>query len=106
MEPRFNWRRSTCPSSRLRPSDEKGVRSVVLLAGLERSILGRGERNLQGTRRCRLHRPWRAITQPVTDGWATNHSERRLAIAAKHDNRVSGVAVVVCVHRELALRPL
>jgi hypothetical protein len=31
-----------------------------------------GERNLQGTRRGRLHRPWRAITQPVTDGWATD----------------------------------
>ena len=50
-------------------------RGVILLAGLKRSILGwrgGGERNLQGTRRCRLHRTRRAITQPVIDGFATD----------------------------------
>jgi hypothetical protein len=31
-------------------------------AFVQRSILGGGERNLQGTRRCRLHRPWRVST--------------------------------------------
>src|ERR1035437_7609731 len=57
---------------------KRRFRGVILLAGLKRSILGGGERNLQGTRRCRLHRPWRAITQPVTDGWATILPEDRV----------------------------
>lgn len=56
---------------------------VILLAGLKRSILGGGERHHQGTRRCRLHRPWRVVTQPVTDGWATIRPEpTRLGRAA------------------------
>jgi hypothetical protein len=55
--------------------DKVRFRGVILLAGLKRSILGGGDRKLQGTRRCRLHRPWRAITQPVIDGLATTRPE-------------------------------
>jgi hypothetical protein len=56
-----------------------------VLAGLKRSILGGGERNLQGTRRCRLHRPWRAITQPVTDGWATTRELASSINTGRHE---------------------